>query len=291
MGRTFRLRSRTAAVLAVVAAIIVLGGVSLAWSPWDRFFRQPTILEQEVASLEERLQRNPDDPDLKVQLSLAYVRQERYADAEHQLREILDENADNQSALSALGRLYLNQGKFAEAVAPFTRVVELNEDNPMKGVSRELEGVYYSLGLAYLNLHQPEEAVSNLKQALLIDRTDSDAHYLVGLGYQQQGNHEEAIEALLEAVRFVPNYREAYQALAQSYEARGLAAEADYALSMASFSSGDYEDALSKLRTVVVALPDFAPAHLGLGLTYEKLGQKDEAVEAYSRVLQIDPHS
>jgi tetratricopeptide (TPR) repeat protein len=59
---------------------------------------------------------------------------------------------------------------------------------------------------------------------------------------------------------------------------------------METFCLQDYGTAQTHLEHVTEALPDFAPAFLGLGLTYEKVGDLQAALTAIQRVLGLDPN-
>ena len=56
-----------------------------------------------------------------------------------------------------------------------------------------------------------------------------------------------------------------------------------------SFARGDTTGALASLRTSLAANPNYAPTWRGLGLVFEKLGEKDQARAAYKRYLQLAP--
>jgi tetratricopeptide (TPR) repeat protein len=242
-----------------------------------------------MARLEKIVAQNPDDPDLRVELALFYSEAGSMQQAIEQLKTALDLNESHQGALVALGDIYMQLGQYEEAIVPYRKVVELNKDNPMRGVNRQLEAVYYYLGVAYFNLGKPEDAIQSLEEALSIDRTDADAWYMLGATYQHMGEVEEAIESFKEAVRFVPNFQEAYQGLAQGYEETGQESLARYAEAMVSYSSGAISEAVRQLEEVVAAAPDLAEAYLGLGLAYEKDGQTEKAISAYQQALRIDP--
>jgi tetratricopeptide (TPR) repeat protein len=76
---------------------------------------------------------------------------------------------------------------------------------------------------------------------------------------------------------------ESYTALERSYMVA-------YARGMETFCLQDYGTAQNHLEHVTEALPDFAPAFLGLGLTYEKVGDLQAALTAIQRVLGLDPN-
>ena len=50
----------------------------------------------------------------------------------------------------------------------------------------------------------------------------------------------------------------------------------------------DYETALIYLESATQALPDFAPAFLGLGLAHEQAGELQTALAAIQRALELD---
>jgi tetratricopeptide (TPR) repeat protein len=65
---------------------------------------------------------------------------------------------------------------------------------------------------------------------------------------------------------------------------------ADYARGMVSYSKKDYDAALPLLLKAAQALPDFPPAHDGLGLTYEALGDLQNAKASYEASVKLDPN-
>jgi tetratricopeptide (TPR) repeat protein len=91
------------------------------------------------------------------------------------------------------------------------------------------------------------------------------------------------------AVRLVPDFAEVYGAMAESYSALGRSDYVIYAQGMEAFAQKDYKQALSHLERATEALPEFAPAFLGLGLTYENLGNLLSALSAIQRALELDP--
>ncbi|HEX2688143.1 MAG TPA: tetratricopeptide repeat protein [Kofleriaceae bacterium] len=62
-----------------------------------------------------------------------------------------------------------------------------------------------------------------------------------------------------------------------------------YKTGLQQYARGDTTGALSTLRTSLASNPTFAPTWRGLGLVYEKLGNKDQARSAWKRYLQLAP--
>ena len=58
---------------------------------------------------------------------------------------------------------------------------------------------------------------------------------------------------------------------------------------MQQFARGDTSGALTSLRTALASNPGYAPTWRGLGLVFEKMGEKDQAKAAFKRYLQLSP--
>jgi hypothetical protein len=66
-------------------------------------------------------------------------------------------------------------------------------------------------------------------------------------------------------------------------------AEAAYKQGIQQFARGDSSGALASLRVSLASNPGYAPTWRGLGLVFEKMGEKDQARAAYKRYLQLVP--
>ena len=247
------------------------------------------LLEREISRLEDEVAQNPDDLNKKIDLALLYSDAGLHKKAVAELRTVLGLEESHQEALLALGYVYISMESYQEALEPYGKIVELNKDNPMRHISRQLESVYYYMGVAYFNLADYEHAIQSLKEALVIDRTDADAWYMLGSAYRYSENFQKAIESFEQAVRFVPDFKEAYQGLALCYEATGQTELALYAKAMVDYCSGLTDKAISQMEQVVSVTQNFAEVYLGLGLAYEKKGEIDKAIGAYEQASNLDP--
>jgi len=66
-------------------------------------------------------------------------------------------------------------------------------------------------------------------------------------------------------------------------------AETAYRQGVQLFARGDTSSALAQLRASIASNPDYPPAWRGLGLVFEKMGEKDQARSAYKRYLKLAP--
>lgn len=247
------------------------------------------IVSREITRVEELVEQDPEDPNTRVELALLYYDAGLHEQALDQLGTALELDESHHGALTALGDVYIGLERYQEATEPYMKMVELFKDSPFRHISKQLQGVYYQLGVAYSELGRHEEAARSLEEAISIDWTDADTWYLLGETYKQLGQCEEAIESFAQAVRFIPNFLEAYEGLAQCYTETGQPDLAAYATAMTSYSSGSFGDAARQLEDIIIAMPDLVEAHLGLGLAYERDGEIEKAIDAYSYALQLDP--
>jgi protein kinase-like protein/tetratricopeptide repeat protein len=67
--------------------------------------------------------------------------------------------------------------------------------------------------------------------------------------------------------------------------------ETAYRVGLQQFARGDTTGALASLRTSLASNPNYPPTWRGLGLVFEKLGEKDQARAAYKRYLQLAPNA
>jgi tetratricopeptide (TPR) repeat protein len=273
--------------IALIASVALFGSYYF----WDRYIHlgDQSPLERDIQYMQDVIREHPQDLEARIALAEYYLGKGMHRDALDQATQILAQYPDNEGALliSGVARVRLNQPE--AALDPLTRFVSLRKDRPMAQEDRPLQAAYYFLGESYANLGRHSQAIPALKAALAISSTDADALYELGLAYQAIGQSQTAVEYYHQAVRFVPDFAEAYAGMVESYTALGQPHHLAYAQGMQAFCVGDYETARVHLETAAQALPDFAPAFLGLGLTYEKAGDLEAALTATQRALELAP--
>ena len=246
-------------------------------------------LDMGIEELEEAVRSDPGDPEIRLALAEVYIARSRYEDALSQAGEVLEEYPDNERALLVLGIAHEASNQPEAAIAVLGSFVDLRKDTEMAHVDSALEAAYFYLGRSYLAAGQPHEAAAALDAALAISPVDADALHQAGLAQQALGDHDQALHYFGRATTFVPDFTEVYAAMAASYADLEDPDRLRYAQAMQLYSLSEYQPALSELLEVAVALPDFAPAYLGLALTFEKLGPLSAGIEAAERALDIQP--
>lgn len=196
----------------------------------------------------------------------------------------------------------------------FVSVVLISCVSLKEEISREKQAsAHYKLGIAYLNENSLQKAFVEFQQALDISPKDKSYLYAMGHVYFRQGHHAKGEDMFRKAIRVDPNYSEAHNYLGKVLVLQGMHDEAvvEYkeALKNPLYSTpqkpyinlgevytirGQYQEALDAYSQVLRLDPscsDFAcvPAHNGLGKTYFQMGQIKEAIDAYHAAIKAFP--
>jgi tetratricopeptide (TPR) repeat protein len=275
----------------ILSGLVVIISLAFVGSyAWDNYLRpSPSILDQATEHMEELVRANPNDPELRIAVADVYLANEMYRQAITQYKEVLTVTEDHKGALFGLGSAYMALGQQGEASNYYSRVVELGKDNEMARLDKQLETAYYYLGRIYLDSGDLDQAVEQLKSALTLNPADADALYLLARAYQERKDYSEAVEIYSRVITFVPDFKEAYQGLADCYQALDDPGGVAYGKGMMALISGAYPEAIQQLEAAVISRPDIANAFWGLGIAYEKTGQKEPAGTAYQQALAVDP--
>ncbi len=280
---------RAVKITAIVLLALLVGFAAYYYI--DRYVSpgDASPLEMSVEELEDAIRSDPNNPDTRLALAEVYLAQARYADALGQAGQVLEAYPDNERALLLLGIAHEASGQPEASIAVLETFVDLRKDDEMAHVDTALEAAYFYLGRSYLTVDRSEDAVTALDAALLISPGDADALHQGGLAHQALGHHDVALQYFERATAFVPDFTEVYTAMADSYAALNMPQHQRYAQAMRTYSVKEYQAALPQLTEVTAALPEFAPAYLGLALTHEQLGDLAAAAAAADRALQLDP--
>ena len=195
-------------------------------------------------------------------------------------------DADYRAGVQALSRNDLNT-----ALDDFEKVVHL--------APAAYQG-HSALGAVLLRQGRVREGISELEKALAIQPSDASAQLNLAVGYQQNGQPAKALglfsklesTALLARRPLAPATLDSYaHALAAAGQQKAAIAKMKQAAALepnnADFQNDlgtlyaqqeDWPDAKTALSTAVRARPDFAGAHLRLGLTLKALQYQSQLV-------------
>jgi tetratricopeptide (TPR) repeat protein len=279
-------------ILFAVIALVLVAGSFAGYYYFDRFYsNQKPVAETSIVEAEQAVQADPANLQTRLVLAETYMLHGRYADALTHANQVFSSDPMIERAWLVIGVASALSGNPANAITPLTNYVNAFKDQEMPGLDKSLQEASYYLGDSYLQLGQPENAILPLEQTVGWSQLDADAMYKLGLAYSGVGRHEEAVNMFAEAVNFVPNFAEAYQAMAVAYDAGGKTDLGDYARGMLAYSQKDYPVALELLIKAGGIYPGYAPIFAGLGLTYEAMGDLQNARTSFETAVSIDSNN
>ena len=277
--------------IAVVAAawILLAGGFGLYYYS-DRYGHASLpIVDRGIEQMAQILEADPSDLDARAELALYFLEGKMLDDAIEQSEAVLLVKPDHQGALFVAGKAYLAKENEDKSAEYFGRIVELNKENQYARFDWKLGIVHYDLGNIFLKRGQYARAEGEFQALLMADRTDADAYFGLGQSLMEQQKLDLAIEAFRSALRLDPEHGQFYEGLKEACDRKGLKDYAAFARAMLLYTQGNCDEALAELQRVAEALPEYSEVHRALGMSYERIGKRDEAVRAYRRALELDP--
>lgn len=276
------------AVRVVVALLATLVAVAAITVYFDRKRdREATPAVRLERGLLKKINENPSDPALRVQLATAYLETRRFDDAIRTANEAVKLKRDYPRAYLVLGLAWLNKRDWANAERSFGQVVELLRGSEMAGQNPNLEQAYFYLGIANHRQKEYDKALQFLKMALSINRASADTLYFIGDIYLKRKAPDLAVQTLEDAVAYDPKFVDAQYTLGQAYEQlkrRTLAAE-HYRLA--------WEASNSRFAPAKAALDRFGTPyeHLLAGKKALAAGKLDAGVRELELSMALDPNS
>jgi tetratricopeptide (TPR) repeat protein len=201
-----------------------------------------------------------DDPTALYSLGLAYLRLNRSE------VQIISARLSTSSAGKPLGHLLrgqwlLNRLEFKQAEAELEEAAKFNP---------ELPRLQYSLGLSYLKLGRPQEALACFERELR--QTPQDFSTLYYLAYVQElsGKLDGARTRVEEALKLESKSREANALLAKIL-----------------FKQGKPAEAVAPLEAALLKDPTDSEKHYLLGRIYQQLGRRKDAAREFAEVQRL----
>jgi tetratricopeptide (TPR) repeat protein len=173
--------NRLPAEVASNASVVLLYGARAATAEYDRV----------DARVQKAINENPST--VSIQFDLANLRslQGRYDEAAQIYRAIFQREKSRGAPLNNLAwMLALQGGKAAEAMEAITKAMELEGETPELLDTR---------ALIYLAKNQPDEAIQDLENALVVQPKNAEMHFHLAQAYQLRGRAGEAAEMFNQA--------------------------------------------------------------------------------------------
>ena len=224
--------------------------------------------------------------------------------AEGDLQSVLRAAPDDYRALDLLGVVRILQHHEIDAEKLFLRALQKKSDfAPARA----------HLGLLYVQLGRPEDALPLLREAVRLEPARSDASTALVRVLQDQaraastaGDSEKALTLLTDARKYAPgnpdinselgtvalqlsSWQDAVEAFQRTLKVRADDPLALYNLGRAFMGLSQFEDARQQFARYVAVRPDDASGHCALGMTLAALEHDAEARKEFERSIALAP--
>lgn len=212
----------------------------------------------------EKLTETAPDYDLAwIALGDAYIKKERFSDANVIYRSVLERNPANPLAIFHLGDIRQAEGQFEEAVTLYERALEFDPDRPE---------IHYNLARTLIVLKHDDRAVMHLRKTLEADPGFVFAHVELGNAASRQGRLVEALVHFERAIEYDDESVFAHMNAASVLARMGRAGEA-----------------LEHLVRAAEIDPEDAEVQFQLGAYLAAQGERRRAVEHLQESLRLQP--
>jgi tetratricopeptide (TPR) repeat protein len=182
------------------------------------------------------------------------------------LKELVERVPDNKEAQLLLGTALALVPMRSEALAAFDRAVKLQPNSAP---------TYHAFGVALARFAELEDAIRMFRKALEFDPDLADAHVNLALLLAQQKQTLLARDHLIKAVGIQRQSK--------------TAAYTRYLLATVLMELKELDRALQEIDLSIRLRPDFADAHLTLGLIRKQQIKSDDALKAFQESVRLSP--
>lgn len=239
------------------------------------------------------------------QKGISYYKQGQYAKAVQEFEQLVQADPKYESGYRVLGNSYLKLRQYDKAAKAFHQAVTLDPDNfaSFLGAAvaefnlEQYEAAVSTLesgkrsaktpkeryqllqlrGSSYYNLEKYPEAVSDLEQAVSIQRGEYNDVFQLGLSYLEMGNFAKARQYLEQAAVLGDS----------DGKAREYLQRVDYQQALEGIRKEQYPKAVATLKTFVESHPDDGDAWYNLGLAQLFSKQLDAARQSFEHSTQL----
>lgn len=253
LGLLELLRGPRQQAILLCLSLLLLGGLTIS---------RNHLWSDPVSFLEENLRKVTTSERVRVNLARNYIQTGRVQRAETLLLEAIAINPDHDSHFINLSKVYAEQGRYPEALRVLQQGLAFNAGSVK--LHNNLGGLYDLLG-------QRQSAIASLNKALTLDPHFAPAYINLGIVYGGLGDWEQA-ERL---------HRRAIEESSQNPQAY-------YNLGLALYKLGRPGESLPAFRQALRFKPEYVDALFMAGLAAMAAGDHSAAVEALTRLQELD---
>lgn len=273
-------------IILVAVAFFILSCAANPHKASVKIYLQQKQPEKAVEEGKKWVQDEPDNPDARMWLALAYVNTKDYVKAADVFIEgfnldstYLDTAKLNKIFSISGTHMFSSKGVITTLInAASLEAKKERLENSLKYLNYALKlnpknaKVYLLLSGVYQKLNKPEKVKETLERAVSAVPEAKEPHYFYAVTLLDEGKLDEALEHLHHAIKIDSNYAKAY-----------------YEMGVIYFKKKDYENAEKYLKKALSKDPGLVDGWFSLGITLYELDKKKEALDAFKRYTEVKP--
>ena len=173
------------------------------------------FLDEAITSLEKAIKISPDDPIVWRNLGHIRVKQKKLDEAEAAYKKAINAAKDDPTPWADLAMFYTfrENSKFAQIAANSassllnSKAYDEHHGEAPEKITRK------NVGMVFIALKNPDDAIKHFKQSLILDPLDDDAWCWLSRAYIDKNDKPNALTAVQQALKLNPNSEAAKQGL------------------------------------------------------------------------------
>jgi tetratricopeptide (TPR) repeat protein len=218
--------------------------------------------EKALALLLQARKTSPNDADVQYDFGMVALRMSLLPDAKQAFQQTLKLRADDAKALYGLGRTQIVLANYEGAEATLLRYCALRP--------WDASG-HYALGMTLAALQRSADARSQFEKSIEIQPMQTESYFQIGRIDLEAGNLPEAEAQFTRVLKRDPHHAGALAGMGRLR-----------------FQQKDYADAIDQLGKAIAADGSLREAHYYLGMTYARMGRKEDSEKEQELATQLE---
>jgi tetratricopeptide (TPR) repeat protein len=218
--------------------------------------------EKALSFMMQARQASPNDPEVLYEFGMAALRMSLFPDAIQAFQSVLKVRKEDAKAIYALGRAQMGLAKYQDARDTFAHYVQLN--------SGDASG-HYALALTLASLQQFPEAKTEFERSIQLKPVQTESYFQLGRLELNAGDLGAAGMHFIYVLQRDPHHAGALTGMGRI-----------------EFEKKNYDEAAKLLERAVTVEPSLREAHYYLGLSYARLGRKEDSAAQLKITNELD---
>ena len=205
---------------------------------------------------------SPENADVQFEFGMTALKMNLLPDAITAFQQSLKLRPDDANATYGLGRAYMEHSQYEDARQQFSRYLEARP-NDASG--------HYALGMAYASLERPQDARTEFEKSIALAPVQTESYFRLGVLDLNAHDLDAAATNFQHVLDRDPKHAGALAALGR-----------------VKYDQKHYPESAQLLERAVASDHSLREAHYYLGLTYARLGRKEDSEQQFQIATRLE---